>query len=40
MQVSEILFKAVVQVVIIFGLEMWVTTPRMRRELGGLHHKV
>ena len=40
MRVSGTFLKAVVQAVLIFGLEMWVMTPRMRRDLGGLHNRV
>ena len=38
MQVSGIFFKAVVQVVILFGLETWVTNPHMGRDLGGFQY--
>ena len=31
---------AVVKVVILYGLETWVTTPRIERVLGGFHHRV
>ena len=34
-QVSGFFFKDVVQVVLIFGLETWVVTPRVGRALGG-----
>ena len=40
MQVSGTFFKAVVQVVLIFGFETWVMNPCMRRELGGLQNRV
>ena len=40
MRVSEIFFKVVVQVVLIFGLETWVMTPRMGRALGIFHNRV
>ena len=40
MRVSEIFFKVVVQVVILFGLETWVMTPCMGRDLGILHNRV
>ena len=40
MQVSGTFFKAVVQVVLIFGFETWVMNPCMRRELGRLHNRV
>ena len=33
-------FKAVVQVVLLFGAEMWVLTPRMDRALRSFHHRV
>ena len=34
-------FKAVVQAVLLFGLETWVMTPRMVRSLGGgVQHRV
>ena len=40
-QLLGVLFKAVLQEVLIFGSEMWVMTPRMGRALGGGgHHKV
>ena len=32
--------KAVVQAVLLFGSEMWVMTPRMRRALGGFQNMV
>ena len=38
--VSGMLFKAVVQEVLIFGSETWVTTPHMGRALGGFHKRV
>ena len=34
-QISGFLFKAVVQLVLIFGRETWVVTPRMDQVLGG-----
>ena len=40
MGVSGTFFKAVVQEVLIFGLETWVTTPHKRRSLVGLHNRV
>ena len=39
-RVSGMFFKAVVQAVLIFGSEMWVTTPRMGGAIGGFQHKV
>ena len=39
-QVTGMLFKAVVQVVLLFRLEMWVVTPHMGQALGGLQHRV
>ena len=35
-----IFFKAVVQVLLIFGTKTWVMTPHMGRDLGGFQHKV
>ena len=40
MQVSGIFFKAVVQVVILFGLETWVTNPHMGQAMGSSQHGV
>ena len=40
MRVFGTFFMAVVQAVIIFGLVTHVTTPRIRRDLGGLHNRV
>ena len=37
LQVSGFFFKAVVQVVLIFGADTWVVTPRMGKALGGFH---
>ena len=34
------IYVAVVQVVIIYRSETWVMTPRIRRVMGGLHHRV
>ena len=34
-QVSGLFFKAVVQAVLLFGLEKCVATPRMGKDLGG-----
>ena len=39
-RVLGMLFKAVVQVVLLFGAEMWVMTPRIGRALGGFQHRV
>ena len=39
-RVSGMLFKEVVQAVIIFGAEAWVMTPHIGRYLGGLQHRV
>ena len=38
MRVSGNFFKAVVQVVFLFGAERWVLTPRMERALDIFHH--
>ena len=38
--VSGFFFKAVVQAVLIFGVETWVVTPRTDRVLGGFHDQV
>ena len=38
-RVSGMSFKAVVQVVLLFGLETWVMTPPMGRDLGGFQHR-
>ena len=38
--VSGMLFKVVVQAVLIFGAETWVITPRMGRTLGGFQQRV
>ena len=37
---SGMFFKAVVQAVLIFGLETWVLTPRMGRALESFQHRV
>ena len=37
---SGMLFKAVVQEVLIFESETWVTTPHMGQALGGFHKRV
>ena len=34
-RVSGFFLKAVIQLVLLFGLETWVVTPRMGRVLGG-----
>ena len=39
-RVSGFFFKAVVQAVFIFGLETWVVTPRMGRDLGVFQDQV
>ena len=39
-RVSVMLFKAVVQVVLLFGADMWVMTPRIGRALGEFQHRV
>ena len=39
-QVSVFFFKAVIQLVLIFGVEMWVVTPSMGRVLGGFQDQV
>ena len=36
-RVSRKFFKAVVQAVLLFGLEMWVMTPRMGRAIVGFN---
>ena len=36
----RLLFKAVVQVVLLFGSETWVVTPRMVKDLGGFQDQV
>ena len=40
MRVSGLLFKYVVQSVMLFGAETWVATPRMDRILGGFQDQV
>ena len=37
--VSGVLFKVLVQVVLLFGSETWFLTPRMERALGSFHHR-
>ena len=39
-KVLGLLFKAVVQAVLLFGLETWVLTPRMERSLSRFQHRV
>ena len=39
-RVLGMFFKAVVQAVLLFGSETWVTTPRMGRDLGGFQQRV
>ena len=39
-QVSSFFFKAVIQVVPLFGAETWVVTPRMGKALGGFQTQV
>ena len=39
-RVLGVLFKAVVQAVLLFGSETWVLTPRMGRALRSFHHRV
>ena len=38
--VSGLFYKAVVQAVLIYGLETWVLTPPVVRTLGAFHHRV
>ena len=40
MRTSGIFYIAVVQVLLLYGLEMWVMSPRIGRTMGGLHHQV
>ena len=37
---SGFFFKAVVQAVLLFGLDTWVVTPCMGRDLGGVQDQV
>ena len=37
---SGIFYKAVAQVVLIFGVETWVLAPRMERALDSFQHRV
>ena len=39
-RISGLFLKAVVQAVLLFGLETWVLTPRMERALGSFQHRV
>ena len=34
------IYLAVVHLVMFYGLETWVLTPRMKRVLGGFHHRL
>ena len=36
----KIIYLAVIQVVLVYGLEMWVMTTCIERVLGGFHHRV
>ena len=38
--ISGNFLKAVIQEVILFGLETWLVTPQVFRILGGVHHSV
>ena len=40
LRVSGMLFKVVVQAVLLFGSETWVMTPCMERALGSFQHRV
>ena len=40
MKVSENVYKAVVQAVLLFGAETWVLTPWMERDLDSFEHRV
>ena len=33
-------YVAIVQAILLFGLERWVVMPRIKRLLGGFHHRV
>ena len=33
-------YLAIVQAFLLFGAEIWVLTPRIRKVLGGFHHQV
>ena len=39
-RVSVLFYKAVVQAVLLYGLEKWFLTPWMVRTLGALYHRV
>ena len=39
-RVLGIFFNAVVQAMLLFGLEMWVITPHMGRDMEGFHQRV
>ena len=39
-RVLGILFKAVVQALLLFGSETWVMTPRMGRAMGRVQHRL
>ena len=39
MRTADILYVAAVQALILFGLEMWVATPRLEKSLAGLHQR-
>ena len=36
---TDIFYVAVVQAVLLFGLYMWVVTPRVEKSLAGFHHR-
>ena len=39
-QTSDLLYVAIVQAVMLYGLDTWVVYPRIGRTLGGFHHKM
>ena len=39
-QSLKIIYVAVIQTVLVYGLEIWVMTPCIGRVLGGFHHRV
>ena len=39
-QISINFTRAVVQATLLFGSETWVMKPRIRRNLGGFHHRI
>ena len=39
-RISGLFFKAAIQAVLLFGLEMWVLTPCMKQALGSFQHRV